>query len=129
VFDQAAVIPIRSQSDGIQVCLIRRHGTRRWGIPKGYIDGDDTPEQAALTEAREEAGLIGEIEGSVGTYSYAKWGGRLIVGVYMMRVIDVLPFWDEMDFREREWVTVTEAERRLKRHPVWPLWGTIRGRM
>jgi 8-oxo-dGTP pyrophosphatase MutT (NUDIX family) len=125
VADQVAVVPVRSESDGSEICLIRRHGARRWGIPKGYIDGDDTPQQAARTEAREEAGLTGEIEGPVGTYEYSKWGDRLTVAVYVMRVVDVLPVWDEMELRERRWVTVTQAERLLRRHPVWPLWEAI----
>jgi 8-oxo-dGTP pyrophosphatase MutT (NUDIX family) len=128
--DQAAVIPVRTEADGVQICLIRRRGTRRWGIPKGYIDAGDTPAQAALTEARQEAGLTGHIEGAVvGTYEYEKWGGPLTVAVYVMAVVDVLPVWEEMDLRERQWMTAAEAGRRLERHPVWPLWEVIRGRL
>jgi 8-oxo-dGTP pyrophosphatase MutT (NUDIX family) len=124
--DQAAAVPIQWRSGQRQVCLIRRRGTRDWGIPKGHIENGDTPGEAALTEAREEAGLVGRIDGSsVGTYSYWKWEGRLTVCVYVMTVLDVLPVWDEMDVRERRWTTLDDARRLLERHPVSALWRTI----
>ena len=107
--DQVAAIPVR-----------------RWGVPKGFIDGDDTPEQAALTEAREEAGLIGRIDSqAVGSYEYSKLGDRLLVEVYLMHVLEELPVWDEMDVRERHWTTLAEAGRLLERHPIRALWNAI----
>src|SRR5687768_10863553 len=124
--DQVVAVPVRRTAGEVEVCLIRRHGSRRWGLPKGYIDGDDTPQEAALTEAREEAGLIGRIDTSaMGTYEYWKWGDRLLVEVYVMDVLDELPVWDEMDVRERRWTTLEEAGRLLQRHPVWPVWPSI----
>jgi 8-oxo-dGTP pyrophosphatase MutT (NUDIX family) len=123
-------VPVRGTGGDLQVCLIRRQGARRWGIPKGYIDNGDTAAETALTEAREEAGLIGRIDGpAVGAYEYSKWGDLLIVAVFVMRVRDALPLWDEMDVRERRWTTLAEAERLLDRHPVWPLWSNIRARL
>jgi 8-oxo-dGTP pyrophosphatase MutT (NUDIX family) len=128
--DQVAVVPVRQTAGDLEVCLIRRQGVRRWGIPKGFIDDGDTPTRAALAEAREEAGLIGRIHGpAVGTYEYSKWGGRLIVAVYVMRVKDELPVWEEMDWRERRWARLAKAERLLTRHPVQPLWAIIGRRL
>jgi 8-oxo-dGTP pyrophosphatase MutT (NUDIX family) len=124
--DQAAVVPVRRTAGDLEVCLIRRHGVRRWGIPKGFVDDAATAADAALTEAREEAGLIGRIDGPcIGTYEYSKWGDRLIVAVYVMRVSDALPVWEEMDLRERHWATLTDAGRLLERHPVSSLWDVI----
>jgi ADP-ribose pyrophosphatase YjhB (NUDIX family) len=128
--DQAAAVPVRRTAGELQICLIRRQGVRRWGIPKGFIDEGHTAAQAALTEAREEAGLIGRIDGpAVGTYRYSKWGGRLIVAVYVMQVESALPVWEEMDVRERRWTTLAEAERLLERHPVSSLWDAIGPRL
>ncbi len=124
--DQAAAVPVREADGRLEICLIRRHGQRRWGIPKGFIDDGDTPMEAALNEAREEAGLIGRIDGpAVGTYEYSKWGDHLSVAVFVMRVREALPVWDEMDVRERRWMTIPEAGRLLEQHPVWPLWDNI----
>jgi 8-oxo-dGTP pyrophosphatase MutT (NUDIX family) len=127
--DQAAAVPVRRTEGEVQICLIRRRGGR-WGIPKGFVEDGDTPAETALTEAREEAGLIGRIDGrSVGTYEYSKWGGRLIVAVYVMRVENALPVWEEMDLRERSWTALAKAERLLERHPVLSLWDVISPRL
>jgi phosphohistidine phosphatase len=124
--DQAAAVPIRIRDGEVEVCLIRRRGMRGWGIPKGHIENGDTAVEAAINEAREEAGLVGRIDDpAVGTYSYSKWEGRLTVCVYVMHVLDVLPVWEEIDVRERSWTTLDEAGRRLEHHPVSPLWTAI----
>ena len=69
---QAAVIPVRRVIDGtVQVCLIRRTNSEKWGIPKGYIERGDDWREAAQGEAREEAGLDGRLVGEpIGTYEY-----------------------------------------------------------
>ena len=54
---QAAAIAVRRNGDRVQVCLIRRKGSRKWGIPKGQVDPGDTHEETALNEAWEEAGI------------------------------------------------------------------------
>src|SRR5215510_13661109 len=71
---QAAVIPVRRVAGGtVQVCLIRKKTSARWGIPKGYIERGDDWSDAALREAHEEAGLDGRVLGEiVGTYEYDK---------------------------------------------------------
>ena len=48
---QVAVIAVRRRARDVEVCLIRRRYSARWGVPKGFIDPGDTPEEAALTEA------------------------------------------------------------------------------
>jgi 8-oxo-dGTP pyrophosphatase MutT (NUDIX family) len=107
IVPQAGAIPLR---DG-QVCLITSRAGR-WIIPKGMIDPGMTPEQAALQEAWEEAGLRGAIRsGSVGAYRYEKWGRTFDVAVYVMAVTDVADSWPEADFRRRRWLTAADAAR------------------
>ena len=104
------------------MCLIRRKGSSKWGIPKGFIDRGDTPEQAALNEAFEEAGLSGHLIGdSIGTYEYEKAGRPLTVAVFLMAVLEEQSAWQEMSFRERRWLSVEEASSLLEGHRVWPL--------
>jgi 8-oxo-dGTP pyrophosphatase MutT (NUDIX family) len=38
--------------------LLIRDPYRNWGLPKGHIEGEETPEQAALREVGEETGLL-----------------------------------------------------------------------
>jgi 8-oxo-dGTP pyrophosphatase MutT (NUDIX family) len=116
---QVAVVPVRRINRAVEICLILRHDSRKWGIPKGFIDRGDTPEQAALNEAREEAGLKGEIVGSaIGTYEYQKWEADLTVAVYVMNVREVDAKWLEMSFRKRRWTSLAKAEELLAKHPV-----------
>ena len=38
----------------------------RWGLPKGYVDPDESIEHAVLRELKEETGLDGVVEGFIG---------------------------------------------------------------
>jgi 8-oxo-dGTP pyrophosphatase MutT (NUDIX family) len=124
---QAAVIPLRRVDGGVQVCLIRRKDSARWGIPKGYIERGDSWREAALTEAHEEAGLEGRVVGEViGTYAYDKGPLTLTVAVCVMEVRGERSTWHEMRWRERRWCSVEEAGALLKRHPVSSLYDDAR---
>ena len=123
---QVAVIAVR-RGQRVEVCLIRRKDSQRWGIPKGFIDPGDSPEQAALNEALEEAGLCGQIVGSViGLYDYEKRGAPFTVAVFLMEVLEEREIWREMRFRERSWFLLDEAALLLASHPVRPLWDRVR---
>jgi 8-oxo-dGTP pyrophosphatase MutT (NUDIX family) len=122
VIQQAAAIAVRRSARNYQVCLIRRKGSKSWGIPKGVVDQGDTREETALNEAWEEAGLKGRLIGdAIGTYKYEKWDKTLRVAVYVMEVLDQADTWEEAGFRERRWTSFEKAVSRLTRHPVRPL--------
>lgn len=117
--EQAGVIPFRRKKGAIEVCLIRNKGRRKWKIPKGFVDPGDTPEETALKEAWEEAGLKGRLAGAaIGSYEYDKWGLTLTVRVFLMEVSDEEDEWQESRFRERCWEAVGTAFAMLKKHPV-----------
>lgn len=123
---QVAVIAVRRRPDGLEMCVTRRKTSGRWGIPKGYIDRGDTPEQAALNEAFEEAGLRGEIIGdAIGTYEYKKWHAPLTVAVYVMDVLEEEEDWQEMGLRDRSWHSLDDAARLLEDHPIQSLWDRV----
>ena len=127
---QVAVIPVRRADGELEVCLIRRKDAEKWGIPKGFVERGDSPEEAALNEANEEAGLKGEVQGTaVGEYQYEKRDTSLTVALYVMRVSKEQKEWQEMKFRERQWFSVDEAGAKLSNHPVWPLWDRVRERL
>ena len=127
---QAAAIPFRRDGDGVQVCIIRKRDSERWGIPKGLVDPGDTPEQTALTESLEEAGLEGQLVGEqVGTYAYKKWRTTFSVVVFLLEVHKEQEIWLEARLRERRWVPFGELASLLKTHPVWPLLNRVRSRL
>ena len=61
---------------GLEVLLVHPSGAfnRRspWGIPKGMIDGDETPEQAARRETMEETGVIAGELSDLGHIDYTR---------------------------------------------------------
>jgi 8-oxo-dGTP pyrophosphatase MutT (NUDIX family) len=67
--DVAVVVPTRRAADGSKVLA----------LPKGHPDGDETAEQAAAREVREEAGVEGDLEGKLGEvrYWYQRDGRRI----------------------------------------------------
>jgi phosphohistidine phosphatase len=118
---QAAAIAVRWKHDDLEVCLIRKVGSRHWGVPKGLVDPGDTHEETALKEAWEEAGISGRLVGrSLGTYQYEKWDATFEVTLYLMEVLEQHPRWLEAGYRERRWTSFDEAASLLSQHPVHP---------
>ena len=109
-YDQASAVPFRSRDGDIELCLITSSKKRRWGFPKGIIDPGETPVETALKEAKEEAGITGEIQRPpLGRYEYDKWGRSLSVIVMLMEVRETLALWEESWLRERRWTSLGEA--------------------
>lgn len=74
------------------VALIQRNIDPRkgfWSFPCGFMEIDETTEQAAIRETREETGLHVELEDHLGTYSYPDnyYGGAIVVVVYRAQVL------------------------------------------
>jgi 8-oxo-dGTP pyrophosphatase MutT (NUDIX family) len=63
------IVPVKRDADGKRVR----------GLPKGHLDGDETPEQAARREVAEETGVTGELIAELGDVRYRyERRGRLI---------------------------------------------------
>jgi phosphohistidine phosphatase len=113
---QAAAVPYRLRNGAAEFCLITSFRKTRWGIPKGIIDPGETPQQTALKEAEEEAGLFGRLEGeALGEFEYCKWGTVLYVTVFLMRVTQADDDWEEAEFRQRAWYGPDEAREVMYR--------------
>ena len=67
--EMIVIVPVKRASDGRRVL----------GLPKGHLDGDETPEEAARREVAEETGVQAELVDELGdvTYNYER-KGRLV---------------------------------------------------
>ena len=113
---QACAIPYRLREGEPEFCLITSIKRGKWGFPKGIIEPGETPEETAVKEAEEEAGLHGRIVGEpIGQYRYYKWGTTLLVTVYLMEVTGVDDDWEEAELRTRIWRRADEARAAVGR--------------
>jgi 8-oxo-dGTP pyrophosphatase MutT (NUDIX family) len=65
VVDLAATPPA-----GAVIARINRAGRLEWCLPKGHLENDETPEQAAVREIEEETGIRGVVLAGLGTIDY-----------------------------------------------------------
>jgi len=74
-----------------KVALVRRAvdpGKGKWGLPAGYLEGDETAEQGAIRECLEETGLEVAITDLIDVYSFGKETERTgVLIVYAAQVI------------------------------------------
>jgi 8-oxo-dGTP pyrophosphatase MutT (NUDIX family) len=112
---QVAAVPFRRDSRGnVEVMLITSKTTKRFIVPKGWPMKGKSGRKAAVTEALEEAGVVGEaLREPLGVYAYWKRLSshfvRVAVKVYLLSVIDVLPDWKESSQRQRAWLSPADA--------------------
>ena len=52
------------------ICRRNRSGRLEWCLPKGHLEGEETPEQAAVREIAEETGIEGRVLESLGAIDY-----------------------------------------------------------
>jgi 8-oxo-dGTP pyrophosphatase MutT (NUDIX family) len=113
---QFAALPYRQRSDlTSEVMLITSRDTGRWVIPKGWANEQEPGWDCAAREAREEAGVIGDIrKRPIGSYHYKKLldNGLTIwctVEVFALKVVERLESWDEQGQRTARWFTLDDA--------------------
>jgi 8-oxo-dGTP pyrophosphatase MutT (NUDIX family) len=105
-FPQAAAVPVR----GGRICLVTSRRGKGLVVPKGRMEDGRTPEQIALQEAWEEAGLIGLLQAQpIGSYRYEKAGMTFKVVMFLMEVTTVVKEWPESRRRSRHWLAPGKA--------------------
>jgi 8-oxo-dGTP pyrophosphatase MutT (NUDIX family) len=105
---------------GFDVALILTH-ERRWQLPKGWIDEGESPEQTAVREVREEAGLEAEVVGPldviayqyVSTYEEEPARVHKRVHMFLLRYAGGSTDDHDDEVIEARWVEIGEAERML----------------
>ena len=116
---QACVLPYRRQDGKIEFCLITTRRARRWSFPKGSVDRGESPSDAAVREALEEAGVEGVVRGEpLGDFINTRYDPPRTVTAFLMEVTAVLDEWLEDGERQRCWCEAAEALGRLEFEPL-----------
>lgn len=104
---QAGGVVFRSHRASPRVLLVKaRKNPSLWIFPKGHIEGDETPAEAALRETREEAGVKGDIVARIGALEFESGRDIVQVDYYLVQwTADV----QTTEGRDRRWCTVEEA--------------------
>ena len=115
----AGGVVYRREPDGVEVVLAARR-TRRgdlaWGLAKGGIEVDESPEDAAVREVREETGIEAEIEASLGeTRYFYVWEDvriRKTVHFFLMRATGGDPNDRDDEMEDVQWFALDRALKR-----------------
>ena len=116
---QFAALCYRMIKDKPQILLITSRDTGRWIVPKGWPMDGKTPQEAAATEAFEEAGAEGRVFDQVlGMYAYDKAmedGTHLpcVVTLFPLKVQHLASDYPEAGERRRKWFTPRKAAAKV----------------
>jgi len=119
----AGGIAIRIE-DGVAyaACIGRRNraGRLEWCLPKGHLEGAETPQEAAVREVAEETGIQAEVIQSLGTIDYWFTGDdrrvHKVVHHYLLEAHggDITSANDpDQEAEEARWIPVRNLAREL----------------
>jgi 8-oxo-dGTP pyrophosphatase MutT (NUDIX family) len=109
---QAGSIVVRLDAREPQVLLVTaRRNPRNWIFPKGHVEKGESPEQAALRETREEAGVSARLIGPAGILEYGFLGAKARVEYFL--VLFTREAGPPEDGRQRMWCGLDDALDRL----------------
>ena len=114
-FSAGGIVVRRFQGRPFAAAVAPRRGVL--ALPKGHPDGDETMEQAATREVREETGLEGELLGKLDDvrYWYTLRGERVlkVVSFYLFRYRSGRIADHDHEIEHVEWVPLDELPERL----------------
>lgn len=117
----AGGVVYKKEKDKIFILLIRPSGEtknkeKKWTFPKGHLDGQK-PEEAAVREVKEEAGVEARIIKNLGSIKYSyQWEEESIfkiVTFYLMEYVSGDPENHDHEVVDVKWVEIGKTEKSL----------------
>ena len=117
----AGGVVFRGDKGKIEVVIISVGGQNRWQLPKGMVEKGESPETAAVREAREEAGTSSEVVQLIETIEY--WYAGLDNGIrvrfhkrvhfFLLRYLSGDTKDHDWEVNEARWVPIDDATSQL----------------
>ena len=117
----AGGVVFRGDKGKIEVVIISVGRQNRWQLPKGMIENGESPETAAVREAREEAGVSSEVVQLIETIEY--WYAGLENGIrvrfhkrvhfFLLRYLSGDTKDHDWEVNEARWVPIDDAASQL----------------
>jgi len=113
----AGGLVLRRDRGGYSGLVIGRSTPRIWSLPKGHIEPDETIENAALREVREETGIAASIIVKLSDIRYWFYANKMkhskIVHFFLMRYVSGTPTPQEGEVDETMWARLDELPEML----------------
>jgi 8-oxo-dGTP pyrophosphatase MutT (NUDIX family) len=117
----AGGVVFRGDKGKIEVVIVSVGGQNRWQLPKGMVEKGESPETAAVREAREEAGVSSEVVQLIETIEY--WYAGLDSGIrvrfhkrvhfFLLRYVSGDTKDHDWEVNEARWVPIDDATSQL----------------
>lgn len=113
--EKAGGIVVRGEGGAKEVYVIHRPRYDDWSVPKGHIDGGETPMQAALREVAEEARMMCAVIRALPPQFYTTPDGQQVsVHFFEMNVLEEeLEGTHDDEVDTGEWLPVDDAIKRV----------------
>ena len=106
-----AVVYRRTLKDGIKILLVKNHNGKCWTFPKGHVELNESEEQTALREIKEETGLTVTIEPNFRQTSIYRPFGRIkkYVVFFLARATEAAVSMQPSEIDYYLWVSLEDA--------------------
>lgn len=109
---------------GSRVLFIRQAGGHslagQWSIPWGYVESEESPEDAALRETFEESGIKADIDGLLGIQNLTRTGW--IGVIFLCHHVDGKPVSDGVETDMAAYFTLEEMDSLEEPFEPWCEW-------